>query len=260
MLQVLEEVGGYLIGISFFGGNANYSFRDLIIFRVLEGNKSRIIKTIVGSIGDAATELSIRKQKKDDRLYFMMLIYLNGAIRDGIWSVGFQNEQFILNHERTSNNDTALATGDDLLGFIYAEDVLINSYITAGTYALRKTNYATNIYAHNAVYESKVFNTGGASEYKDLIEATVTHEPLATAGSPSVALSYRTDQNTSWTAIFTNTTANSISRTAITSLPKDYKEIQFRIVVSGGTTATRPCEITGLVFKESVKGRRFNTV
>ena len=77
---------------------------------------------------------------------------------------------------------------------------------------------------------------------------TVTTEPLPTAGQ--VVLKFKKDEETSFTTIFTEATNDSISFSAVTSLPKDYKEIQFRIESTGGA------EITGFTFKEELTGKR----
>ena len=72
----------------------------------------------------------------------------------------------------------------------------------------------------------------------------------------SYTLKYRTDNNTAWTTIFTESADNSISHSAINiessgdSLPKDYKEIQFQILSTGGA------EITELSFAEDVTSKR----
>ena len=68
-----------------------------------------------------------------------------------------------------------------------------------------------------------------------------------------MVLQYATDEDIttgSFTTIFTNTTDNSISQSNVDSLPKEYKEIQFRIESTGNA------EITGLTFKEEVTGKR----
>ena len=81
---------------------------------------------------------------------------------------------------------------------------------------------------------------------KKLVGVTVETEALPTAGQ--VVLKYRKDEETSWTTIFTNTTDNSLSHSAINiestgvTLPQ-FKEIQFQIISTGNAV------ITGLRFK-----------
>ena len=81
--------------------------------------------------------------------------------------------------------------------------------------AVSKTNDA-NSSLHMAVYESKIFNLGDASYYKNLKEITVTHDPLP--ANATVRLLYAVDNFiglNAWGKIFTNTTDRSISRSAI---------------------------------------------
>ena len=81
---------------------------------------------------------------------------------------------------------------------------------------------------------------------KKLLGITVMTSPLPTVGT--VILSYRKDEDSGFTEIFTNSTDDSIRHSAITiessgaTLPQ-YKEIQFRIESTGGA------EITGFKFR-----------
>ena len=82
------------------------------------------------------------------------------------------------------------------------------------------------------------------------IGVTVTN--VALPSGTTITCAYRKDEETSYTTIFTNTTANSISKSAINitssgaNLP-EFKEIQFRVSVTGGNG-----EITGIKFKFEV--------
>ena len=127
---------------------------------------------------------------------------------------------------------------------------------------MTKTDDSTTGFSHNSVYETKTFNGEqhgyDATYYKDLVEVSVMTEYMPTAGQ--ITLAYQINQNigtSSWTTIFTNSTDNSISHTANnvesggTALPKDYKEIAFRILSTGGA------EVTGLSFREEVKEKRY---
>ena len=266
-LQILEEIDGVLIGISQKGGAGTsftnnpagtISHRDRVIFRALVGNQAiKFLELQANHSGSANTTLlPLYKQKVDNRLFFQMLIELNGAVRDGVWSMGrsFQGAPFALIHERTSNNNTALTTSDGLRGFFQVGDFLFQSYI-ATNHNTTKTDDSSTAFSHNSVYESKIFNAGDPSIYKDLVEATVMTEYMPAAGD--ITLQYRVDENTAWTTIFNNTTNNSISHTAVNiessgaALPKDYREIQFRILSTGNA------EVTGFSFKESIRGRKY---
>lgn len=263
-LKVLEEVNGYLVGISISRGI--HRFKDKISFRYyanapgsqLPVKAFQFEEFVASAIGAGGTSqvstLPIAKQKINNRLYFMMFTSIDNdstipTRREGVWSVGvIPGIGFNIVHERTPNNDTFLVS-PTLHSFFFVGDYLFISYTSNATIAMTKTD-DQSVFA-TSIYESKRFNTGDSSQYKDLLEATVATEYMPTAGQ--VVLKYRTDQNTAYTTIFTNTTDNSISRSAITGLPKEYKEIQFRIESTGGA------EITALIFKESLKGRKYNT-
>ena len=271
VIKILEEVDGELIGISQIGGAATgsipliatASFADKVIFRRLVGTRAIKFLTLIG--GSDTTVLPIAKQKANQRLYFMMIVTLNGALREGVWSIGRPtiDSPFVLVHERTPNNATAL-TSPILYNFILAEDYLLQSYNDTAVFEMSKTIDTATFTSQIAIYESQIFDGRrkgfDASYYKKLKEISVTTEFLPAAGD--VRMRYRTDANIpsgSWTTIFTNTTDNSISRTGINiastgaELPDDYKEIQFRIESLGNA------EITGLIFKEEIKPKRYDT-
>lgn len=256
VLKVLEEIDGILIGIS-LEGSSTIAFKDRIYFRAYTGGTVQTFKTLYAD--DATgTVLPITKQKVNNRVYFLMKIVLNGATRTGVWSVGRSSPDspFVLVHERTQNNDTALGAGV-LKGFHVLGDYTFIAYTTAaGDLAMSKTNDQSSFTA-TSIYESKIFNAGDSSLKKDLLGTTVTTEYLPANGQ--VVLKYATDEDIgtdSWTTIFTDTTDNSISHSAVNiessgaALPRDYKEIAFRIESTGGA------EITGLSFMEEITAKR----
>ena len=254
-ISVLEEVDGELIGISQSGGAATYAplvgsatFADKVTFR--RYTPSGAIKFLELK-GGSSTLLPIAKRKVDNRLYFMMSVSINGATREGVWSIGRSDitQQFALIHERTPNNDTALS-GGNLHQFILVGDFMFISYTTGGAVVVSKTNDSVS-HTAKSIYETKIYNAGDSSLMKDLIGASVMTEFLPGAGQ--VVLQYATDENiaqASWTDIFTETENNSISQSNVNDLPKEYKEIQFRIESTGDA------EITGLSFKEEITGKR----
>ncbi len=249
-LKVLEEVDGYLVGISKVGGTSD-AFVGRVIFRYLVGNRARKYDELV--TGSSSITLLTVKQKIDNRVYFMLSCTINGAVREGLWSFGrsLLEDSFTIVHERTPNNDTALTANGQVRGFYKVGDFTFISYINASSvFAISKTNDQSNFTA-TSIYESRIFGTLSPSFKKDLLGATVTTPFLPTAGQ--IVLEYAVDENIgtdTWTNIFTEATDNSISFSAVNSLPKDYKEIQFRIESTGGG------EITGFTFKEKVTGKR----
>src|SRR3990167_8585892 len=277
-LMILEDVDGELIGISQKGGasssfatipNLDSAHKDRVIFRRLVGNRAvkfhQLSADRAGGIN--TTSLPIYKQKVDNRLYFQMIIQYNGAVRDGVWSVG-KNElgEFTLVHERTSNNNTVLTTGDAVRGFIQIGDFLFQSFGSGGAGATYNTNKtvesSTTSYTATSIVETKIFDGSlhgyDSSWYKDLVEVSVGTEEMVTLGQ--IVLQYAIDEDIeagTWTTIFTNTTNESISHTAMNiesggaALPKNYKQIQFRLESTGGA------EPTFVSFKEDVIGKKY---
>jgi hypothetical protein len=242
--KIIETVDGELICISIYKG----SIKDKIIFRRLIGTHMEKFLELT-SVQSTTTQLSIRKQKIDNRLYFLMAFSIplvSGTMRAGLWSIGrLPGTPFILNHERTFSNDTAFTSSDTLRGFLIFEDFTFIAYDLSGTYDVSKTDNASS-YSHTAIYESKIFDGGDSSIQKKLVGVTIQHEFLPS--STTITVKYRKDEETSFTTIFTSTTADAISASAINiassgaTLPR-FKEIQFRIEVTGGNG-----EITGFSY------------
>lgn len=245
-VKILEEVDGVLIGISLSGGNTT-RFNDRVIFRYLSGSQAIKFKELTA--GNNSTILPIAKQKINNRLYFLMQVSLNGATREGVWSVGrTPTSPFTVVHERTPNNDTALAVSSNLYNFIIVGDFVFISYLSSSVFGLSKTDDSAT-YTATAIYESKKFNLGSSKVTKKLVGISVMTDYLPTAGQ--VVVKYRKDEETSFTTIFTNATDNSIFHSAINiessgaTLP-EFKEIEFRIESTGGAV------ITGLQFSAEV--------
>ena len=250
-VKVLEDLNGELVSISLSGANSS-RFKDKVYFRVVTSTGYEEIAVLEGG---TSTVLSSQKQKINNRLYFLMSISLNGAVREGVWSVGRNSEGlWTIVHERTPNNDTALTNGA-LKGFFFVGDFLfIASTNNAGTYQLLKTNNSESLTA-TSIYESKIFDNGDASLKKKLLGFSIITEPLDDSPAAQVVVKYKIDNETSFTTFLTHDTDGAISDAAVNiessgaSLP-EYKEIQFRIESTNGAV------ITGFSFKSEVTGRR----
>jgi len=239
-IKILDVIGGRLVGISQLG-NTTYYLDDRVIFSYWDGSNVKIIETLVGSIN---ANIPLQKQIYRKRLNFMLSIDIDGVTREGVWSIGINKDRFNIVHERTPNNDTSLAGGATLKSFFYVGDFLFQSYQETN-FNLTKTNHQ-NSYTAKSIYEKK-FNTFGSGFKKNLMGAELTFEPLPTDGQ--VVLRYKTDANSSWTTIITEGTDNAISKAVSggASLPKAYKEIDFRIESTGGAI------ITSLRLKEELR-------
>ena len=254
ILKIIDTIDGILVGISVLGGSTSIlNNQDKLTFRYLSGSTAIKFAEFVGSMGTIANSFPRAKQVKDNRLYFMCAVTLNGTRREGVWSVGRSSTgEFSIVHERTPNNTTAMTTGT-LWSFIFIGDYLFQAYDPSGSaHAISKTNDALSFTSNSAIYETKIFNLGDSSITKKLIGVTVTTEYLPSG--TDYTLKYRINEETSWTTIFTDAVDNSISHSAINiessgaTLP-EYKEIQFQILSTGAV-------ITGFSFKSEVIDKR----
>jgi len=241
-LMMLEEINGNLIGISY-----SYTGRvkPRVIFRYLSVSNAVEFATLTPTASSGSPDFaSHRKQKINNKLYFLLEADLNDEDGDGLWSVSGRPGDWKIVRERTFNNDTAMDNVNDaLVGFFIIGDYVFVSYTDNSVYGMSKTN-DTASYTATSVY-SKLFNTVDSATYKDLIGITVITEPLPAAGQ--VVLKYKADEDSSWSsAMLTHSTDNAISASAVTSLPKNYKELKIRIESTGGAV------VTGLKFKEEV--------
>ena len=256
---ILEEIDGYLVGISNVGTNSattGPTFNQRIVFRYYVGGKAKIFKEIVSEESTAQLSVQIPKQKQNNYLYFFLaMTFPNGALHEGLWKLGrTEDGLWSLSLDRTPNNDTATTSGT-LLGFIKVGDFVFIGYTDGGVHAISKTIEiaGTSEYtATTSIYESVILNDKDSSIKKKLRGVTVFTEPLPTAGQ--VVLKYQIDENidtTTFVTVFTNTTDDSLSYSAVNiestgvELP-EYKEILFRIESTGGAI------ITGLKYKSEV--------
>lgn len=258
-LEAIEEVEGYIVGVGISGTTASViASKSKIIVRYATSGMLGAKKIVEIPTTNISTYIA-DKQKINNRMYFMMTAEIDGVRQAGIWSICRNADGgFAISIDRSWDHDTAFTASDLPKGFQLLGDYMTISYTIAGTYNIRvtkdATTYPTSAQANLSTFETLKFNAGNSSLKKDLLGITVATEPLPTAGSYSVY--YRTDQNTSWTLIFTESTDNSISHSAINiessgvPLPKDYKEIQFQIIPTGNAA------ITGLEFIEEITGKR----
>ena len=241
-LEVLEELNGDLIGIMELGNR-------LIIKRATTLGA----ETIMDFAFDSGTVVTLtqRKQKKNDRIYFMMTAILDGVTHYGVWAIG-KNKlgQWCLYLDRTPNNDTDPGS---IAGFFLVDssglEYMFQAYTDGSSNKqVSKTRDDVN-FTTTSIVETVKYNQDLPGEEKLLKGVTVAHEALPANGS--VAVKAKVDDETSFTTVFTNTTENSMRHSAVNiestggKIP-DYNEIQWRIEVktTGGLEgATRVLQL-----------------
>lgn len=248
-IVTLSQSGGTVS--SFTGIPSSVRHKNKLTIKFFPSTGSDTIELEGGTSNELT--LPLGKQKINNRLYFQMSIILNGTVREGLWSIGRNKQgQWALVHERTPNNDTALTSGI-MRGFFILGDYVFQAYVDNGTYAVSKTNdeesYATSI------IETVKYNAGDSSKKKDLLGFSVMTDPLDDSPAASVVVKYKKDNESSYTTFMTHDTDGAISDSAVNTeatgavLPKDYKEISFRIESTGAV-------ITGYSFREKITNKR----
>lgn len=209
IIKVIEEMDGFLIGISssaITGGSTPIQ-KNKITFKYYTGAGAKSFFELEDeAIGTQSTILRQNKQKYRGRLHFMMSIYLNGSLREGVWSFGKNGDRFNLVHERTANNDTAIQAGG-IRGFLYVGDYLFISSINASSaYIVMKTDDGAT-YSATSIFET-VINPEMKNEdkikLKQLTSISIGYRTRS-AVSGQVVVKYRVD-NGSYVTVCTCTT------------------------------------------------------
>lgn len=257
VLKILNTLDGYLIGISDIGGASTTILdRDSIEIKVYNGGTPQLLGQISTRKQTSSTPDAVINEKvnfiRGRKMYFSLSISGGGTSpsMNGLWAIGKNNAgQFAYNIERIATTDNS-ETGVLAASIIGNYCAMVHTAV--GTVTI-STSSATEsaIFTATSTYETTIKNLGDSSIKKKLIGVSVMTEPLPSSGS--VTLKYRKDEDindeaSGWTTIFTNTTDDSISHSAINiessgaNLP-EFKEIQFQILSTGGAV------ITGLKYK-----------
>lgn len=210
ILKILEEIDGYLVGISIYGNNT-IAQKNKIIFRYYTGAGAKSFYELYDTgTGTQSTQLPIAKQKIGGRIHFLLSISLNGSRREGVWSWGRnQSGIWTLIHERTPDNDTLSENSGTgaLRGFFYVGDYLFQAFVnTSSAHEVSKTNDTASFTA-TSIFESTV-NQGmdlkDKIKLKQLKSISIGYKTLS-AVSGQVVVKYKIDGG-SYTTICTCTT------------------------------------------------------
>ena len=243
-LKHLFSLDNNLIGVVDFYSTPPLGNGDSKVGRVHIKQASGQTAVILSSLTTDATGItgviSNTKFVRDNIAYFPMAVRLNGDQRSGIWALKGNGllTLAIIEEELSTVNGT-------IQGIYATANIWWIAHSADGS--VNRSSYTNSDYSSTnaSTYESLIFTGGDSSQTKKLVGVTVMTEPLVT--SDQVVLKYRKDEETSWTTIFTTTTANSISHDAVNiessgaNLPQ-FNEIQFQILSTSGAV------ITGLRF------------
>lgn len=205
-LKFLANLNNKLIGVvsfyidSLFGMN-----KGKVIIKQASGNFAITLNELTTDSATAANQMPTNCIVKDNKLYFVLGITLNGDVRGGIWAVD-ENGKIALDFIEEE------ATGAYYKGIYVAGNMWWIAHSNDGS-----VNRSDNAKAYSAtlasVYESLIFNTGDSDLTKKLVGATVMTEKMPSGSR--VILKYRKDGATAWKPIYINVANDSISHGAI---------------------------------------------
>ena len=234
-IKVLENISGTLIAVMdvrLSSTNA-IAFGKLTVKQYAAGG-AIIVKEIQGA-GVSGTFPGFRKVLRDGAVYFPLSMTYDGATRTGIWVVRKNAAKQIV--VTLAYSDANVAAANLCQGFAIVGDYFFEVDTSNGK-IWKTLDSPGNIFT--SIYESQKFFGNTAAVQKQAQSFFATYDPFV-EGNEQVVMKYRVDQNTSWTTLFTETTANAIRTERGTgtgvALPK-FREIQFRLESTGDAKIT----------------------
>ena len=267
LLNVIETLDGRLTGLSLIKRETSGGliFNSVLSAKYYSGNGAEEFLKIEGTRDASAAPISFlgfQKQKVNNRLYFFMMLGRPEGTQttEGVWSLGRSgpDRPYAITSEFPARNSNA-SVPNALDAFIIVGSYVFVAYSDSGSLSgnVSKTDDAAN-FTSNSKIETLVIDGGDPSLKKKLVGVTVTTKPIPSGGQ--VVLNYRIDENIvntvgNFNTIFTHTTTNSLSHSAIniesdgSNLP-EFNELQLQVVSTGGA------EITGISWQLEVTGKR----
>lgn len=259
-LKVLGNIEGRLVGVSDkYLSNAISLSQGSMVVKMWAGGTPQVMKEIVANqlvTADTATARRFPRSflVKDNRLYwaasvpFLFSTSTESTYHLGIWCFGRKNanSEFALSIEVVEEATASANYFISSIGNAGNYWFIAHSAQSAGL--VRKTNDSSS-FTYTSEYITQIRNAGDSSVTKTLKGVTIYTDPLPAAAV--ITIQYAINQETTFTTIFTSSTDDSISASAVNiassgaQLP-EYKEILFRITSTGGG------EITGLSWQSDL--------
>ncbi len=245
----IQQLDGVLIG-AIVTPAFNSTIKQQIVFKYYNNTSQAIpfMKLIAESL--IVNPVGNLTQVLNDRIAFMMSIKHHGTLKQGVWSIGKNNEgRYAIFFERSANNDSALTSGL-MNAFIHVDGLLFQSYTDNGSLAMSKTNDQSSFTA-TSIYETTInpmqperyrMSAGARSADKQLMAVAIGMQPLS-AGQ-QVVLKYRAD-GVGWTTIGTFTSAvasdSVVAERTFDAAGNQFttaREYEFRFESTGGAVIT----------------------
>lgn len=196
-LMVLDNINDVVVGISGLsvGGASDVGTQNAITIRGYAGGTAQVIHSVesVGSLGSRVFPL---KAKRNNRLYFPMMAYLNGTVINQIWVVyRHENGQWVIAPDRKLNNDTEVtASSTPTIGLSMIGDYMWVAFGATTTGSFLRTNDQATFTATSS-YETTVNPNMEVSDRskKKQLKAVSLRCGSPSGASHTVTLSYSAD-------------------------------------------------------------------
>ncbi len=196
-LMVLDNINDVIVGVSGLsvGGASDVGTQNAITIRGYAGGSAQVLQK-VESIGSAGSRVFPLKAKRNNKLYFPMMAYLNGTLVNQIWVI-YRNEagQWVVSPDRKLNNNTeVVASSTPTIGLSIIGDYMWVAFGATTTGSFLRTNDQAYFTATSS-YETTVnpnMETSDRSKKKQLKAVSLRCGSPA-ASSHTVTLSYSVD-------------------------------------------------------------------
>lgn len=248
-LKIIDVIDGELIGISEqYGttGGLTPSQGTMVFRKWTSGPQANVFMEVPGDFNTTLTIYGNHVKAADGRqIVFGALITIDGTAYKQLWTVGRSQpgDPLAVLPYLLVDNDTAITSIEALFQLGTYHFVAHNADGSINrendSTAIGRFTGVTPLYISQKINGEK-FGTGFARLNKKLTYAGLMFEKLVSG--ESVSLSYKKDGDTSWTALFTHSTAGDISRETGTDssgaeIDKG-REYQFKVTMAGGARVT----------------------
>lgn len=230
-------VDGNLIIVSILDNS--YGNQKLLIQQYLGGHIGIIKQIELNRTAALVTTVNAGGQVIGGKFYFS----LNDTASDqrfcGLWCVGRKDESSPFSVAIPINPNTSLVNVSTIDGFFIYGDVVVIAHSDNSSVTI--TNFGGTDYAV-ALYESQMIIGTEIRKKKQLAGISVSVSAQPSAGS--FALKYKKDEETSFTQIFTDSTANTLSHSSVNiestgDVFPDFNEKTLQVQSNAGTKITQ---------------------
>lgn len=242
-LRVLEEIEGYLVGVTDrYLNNAVGAGKGSLIIQIYSGGVPQVVKELftkklTGKI------VPLSKAVKNNRLFFSARIYDDAvaSFNDGIWSFGRKNANYPFAISLDISNENFQGNHGGIQSFSVAGNYFFLSHNDDGSiYKTSSTETYSNNYASSI--QTQIYNFGSPMLEKRLDSVKISVVPQATP--QAFYLRVKPNGSTTWTLLATPTVAaGELSKTVLlnevtgANFPSA-KEFQFQVSNFGGLEIT----------------------